>query len=271
MCSRSERARKRYADDPVYRQKRITYASTYRKTHKDKINEEARRRWQTDPAHRERRRAAVRKSRQSRRDRLNELRRLRYQTDAAHREKLRAQAKQYRSTRPRAPNDPQYHRSRRLLSVYGLSQEDYDAMLERQGGVCAICKRKPDKGKPLCVDHCHVTGEVRGLLCHKCNSVLAFGNDDPDILRAAIAYLQAALASEASGQRGNFIVRAHSASEDARERADDPRPEPGSSARATRDRDRNVTGRDTAGASGRAMRPPDIVAAVTKPYDSGVT
>ena len=65
-------------------------------------------------------------------------------------------------------------------------------MLDRQGGVCAICKKKPDEGKPLCVDHCHVTGKVRGLLCHKCNMVLAFGNDDPDILRAAIAYLQAA-------------------------------------------------------------------------------
>src|SRR5262245_35902897 len=100
-------------------------------------------------------------------------------------------------------------------------------MLDRQGGVCAICRKKPDKGKPLCVDHCHVTGMVRGLLCHKCNSVLAFGNDDPAILRAAIAYLQAALASEASGQRGNLIVR-----------APDPRPEPGSSARAAREKEK---------------------------------
>jgi hypothetical protein len=49
---------------------------------------------------------------------------------------------------------------------------------------------------------------------------------------------RAALASEASGQRGNSIVRAHSASEDARERADDTRPEPGSSARAARGRPR---------------------------------
>ena len=204
MCSRRERARKRYADDPEYRQKRITYASTYRKTNKDKINEQARRKWRTDPAHRERRVASVRKSRQARRDKLNELRRLRYQTDRAHREKLRAQAKQYRSTRPPAVYDPRYHRRRRLLSLYGISHEEYDEMLERQGGVCAICKNKPGEGKLLCVDHCHVTGMVRGLLCHKCNSVLAFGNDDPDIMRAAIAYLQAALASEASGQRGNF-------------------------------------------------------------------
>ena len=69
-------------------------------------------------------------------------------------------------------------------------------MLEHQGGVCAICKKKPDEGKLLCVDHCHVTGMVRGLLCHKCNNVLAFGNDDPEIMRAAIAYLQAAREKE---------------------------------------------------------------------------
>jgi hypothetical protein len=121
-------------------------------------------------------------------------------------------------------------RKHRLRCIYGISLEEYDAMLDRQGGVCAICKRKPDEGKALFVDHCHVTGRVRGLLCGKCNSVLAFGNDDPDILRAAIAYLQAA-----------------------------------------RERDENVTGQKTADASGRAMRPPDIVAADAKPYDSGVT
>jgi hypothetical protein len=113
-------------------------------------------------------------------------------------------------------------------------------MLTRQGGVCAICGKAPARGKVLFVDHCHITGRVRGLLCGKCNSVLAFGNDDPGILRAAIAYLQAALESEASGQRGNFCsARA------------EPSPEPGSSARAARDRDRNVTEADRAGESGR--------------------
>jgi len=81
-------------------------------------------------------------------------------------------------------------------------------MLAHQGGVCAICKRKPDKGKPLCVDHCHVTGMVRGLLCHKCNMVLAFGNDDPDILRAAIAYLRAARERDENGQGRKRQVRA---------------------------------------------------------------
>src|SRR5262245_46898769 len=73
--------------------------------------------------------------------------------------------------------------------VYGISLEDYDVMFERQGGACSICKRT---GVTLCVDHCHLTGEVRGLLCIRCNSALGFCSDDPALLQAAAEYLQAA-------------------------------------------------------------------------------
>lgn len=52
--------------------------------------------------------------------------------------------------------------------VYGLTAEQYDALLERQGGRCAICRNRPGK-KRLAVDHDHGTGEVRGLLCGSCN------------------------------------------------------------------------------------------------------
>jgi hypothetical protein len=73
--------------------------------------------------------------------------------------------------------------------VYGISMADYEAMFERQGGACAICKRT---GVTLCVDHCHLTGEVRGLLCSQCNSAIGFCSDDPAVLLAAAEYLQAA-------------------------------------------------------------------------------
>ena len=59
----------------------------------------------------------------------------------------------------------------------------------RQGGVCGICKRQ--SGMRLCVDHCHATGRVRGLLCRTCNSGLGFYQDDPRLTRAATAYLEA--------------------------------------------------------------------------------
>jgi hypothetical protein len=54
-----------------------------------------------------------------------------------------------------------------LQRRYGLSRADYDALLKRQGGVCAICGKPSEK--TLCVDHCHATGTIRGLLCRKCN------------------------------------------------------------------------------------------------------
>jgi hypothetical protein len=53
----------------------------------------------------------------------------------------------------------------------GVSDEDYAAMLEAQGGGCAICGAKP-KTRRLHVDHDHATGKVRGLLCHRCNRAL---------------------------------------------------------------------------------------------------
>jgi hypothetical protein len=67
--------------------------------------------------------------------------------------------------------DPKYVRSRRtwmLRQKYGITADDYDVMLEAQGGGCAICGRRPG-ARPLHVDHCHETGIVRGILCHQCN------------------------------------------------------------------------------------------------------
>ena len=67
---------------------------------------------------------------------------------------------------------------------------DYDEMLKRQNGRCAICKTKETKPiKYLCVDHCHKTGAIRGLLCFNCNISIGRLGDDPKILRAAIRYL----------------------------------------------------------------------------------
>ena len=63
----------------------------------------------------------------------------------------------------------------RQLKQYGLTLELYNALLLSQGGVCAICKTKPHK-RSLNVDHDHLTGVVRGLLCYKCNKFRVSGN-----------------------------------------------------------------------------------------------
>lgn len=69
---------------------------------------------------------------------------------------------------------------------YGLSKEVYDAMLAACGGRCGACA----KVKKLSVDHCHVTGKVRGLLCIRCNAALAAFGDCSAGLRRAYEYLE---------------------------------------------------------------------------------
>lgn len=60
-----------------------------------------------------------------------------------------------------------------------------------QGGVCGVCKGPPmGRGLVYHVDHCHVTGKVRGLLCHKCNVALGMVQDRVSHLQALISYLE---------------------------------------------------------------------------------
>jgi len=67
----------------------------------------------------------------------------------------------------------------------------YVELLNKQGGGCAICGAIANKsGKRLPVDHCHNTGKNRGILCDKCNRGVGLMNDDPTLLRKAIAYLE---------------------------------------------------------------------------------
>lgn len=80
----------------------------------------------------------------------------------------------------------------RRLYTYGLSEEQFEALRARQGDCCAICART-DSGRPghdWYVDHNHVTGKVRGLLCLTCNAGLGQFYDNPVRLRAAAQYLE---------------------------------------------------------------------------------
>ena len=64
-------------------------------------------------------------------------------------------------------------RAKRLMDNYKLTIKQYEQILAHQGGVCFICRQsEPVKGRRLSVDHDHITGEVRGLLCSRCNPLL---------------------------------------------------------------------------------------------------
>ena len=98
--------------------------------------------------------------------------------------------------RKRYKKNPEYTRANVLKNKYGLTVEQYDDMVNRQGGVCAICGKGNDRltkwgtrTTRLVIDHCHATGKVRGLLCHTCNSGIGSLGDSVDNLSNAIEYL----------------------------------------------------------------------------------
>ena len=88
--------------------------------------------------------------------------------------------------------NPHKMRVDKIFRKYGLTEQGYNQLLQKQNFNCKICEKHTEDnlyGK-LYVDHCHRTGIVRGLLCHKCNSFLGLINDDENILNKAIQYLR---------------------------------------------------------------------------------
>ena len=81
-----------------------------------------------------------------------------------------------------------------IRKKFNLSEEEYAKMLDKQGGVCAICGQ-PETAtfktsiRRLAVDHDHITGEIRGLLCRRCNLGLGYFNDDLTLIQRALSYL----------------------------------------------------------------------------------
>lgn len=73
--------------------------------------------------------------------------------------------------------------------LYGITQEQFDEMKNNQNNLCAICKNPLDHGKNTCVDHCHTTNKIRGVLCAKCNFGLGQFNDSIQRLKSAIEYI----------------------------------------------------------------------------------
>lgn len=106
-------------------------------------------------------------------------------------EKHRAAVKKYQTTEKYR----NCRREREYQRRYDISLEQYNQMLEAQGGVCAICggvesTRNKWGIRPLSVDHCHATGTVRKLLCNNCNQVIGKAKESVEILEKAIQYLK---------------------------------------------------------------------------------
>lgn len=78
---------------------------------------------------------------------------------------------------------------KRVQETYGLKAGEYAQLYTFQGGLCALCRRATGKSRRLSVDHDHATGEVRGLLCRPCNTLLGHARDAISFFRRSIHYL----------------------------------------------------------------------------------
>jgi hypothetical protein len=99
-----------------------------------------------------------------------------------------ARAKDRERLRSWRAANPEKARAQLRRQRYGLDDRAFDALLSAQEGRCAICRTTA----AACVDHCHTSGSVRGILCHGCNTGLGQFRDDRALIMAAAAYLEEA-------------------------------------------------------------------------------
>lgn len=86
--------------------------------------------------------------------------------------------------------DPQRYKNNNLKNRFGIDIDKYNKLLEAQDYKCKICGiHKDDEGKSLVVDHCHITGKIRGIICRKCNLGLGNFRDNLQFLENAKKYL----------------------------------------------------------------------------------
>lgn len=122
-------------------------------------------------------------------EKVKATRKLCYQRDmATNPEKLRAATRKWRK------NNPRISKHSLLLCTFGIGIEEYEALLQEQKNVCAICSQPESskwrgKVRYLSVDHCHKTGKIRGLLCSGCNTAIGLLKDSTNVIARAYLYL----------------------------------------------------------------------------------
>lgn len=92
--------------------------------------------------------------------------------------------------RRESPTFRRSHWRLHLKKKYGITPEDYDALLSSQSGRCAACGQEPRPPTRFHLDHDHATGKIRGILCHHCNNALGFTGDSLERLRLLVAYME---------------------------------------------------------------------------------
>jgi hypothetical protein len=158
--------RKRYAEN---RERLLNISRKWHEDNREYHNKKQREYYHSDP---------------ERKERIKERQRLYNET---HREAISTQ----RAERYRKPRVRRQVRNANLLRLYGISIEDYERMVVEQNGMCAICGTTEPKGRGgFHLDHDHVTGKNRQLLCTPCNTTLGLIKESVETLSAMIQYLE---------------------------------------------------------------------------------
>lgn len=175
------------------RERTREYYRAYYRQHAERFATEARERRRRDPEHtrelaRQRRARDPQKRKDQRRAwRLNNLDAIR--AAERHRRHVRRESILEYERNYRVRN-PTIKRAQHLRFYYGLELADYNRMRAEQDERCATCRTPFRPGRyGLHVDHDHVTGQVRALLCGHCNGALGWAREDPFLLRTLAAYL----------------------------------------------------------------------------------
>ncbi len=117
---------------------------------------------------------------------LKRRHREKYKNNPAFKASRKAAAKKYYAS----PKGQLSLRDRMLKIKYGISVNQYEAMVSSQNNRCAICESGSKNGKRLNIDHDHSSGKVRQLLCHQCNSILGYAGENILVLYKAADYIE---------------------------------------------------------------------------------
>lgn len=127
-------------------------------------------------------RVKVAQWRESNPDKRKEQKRRHYEK---HKDKIDQRAKDWYE------NNKERHVNNALLRKYGVTLDQYNLLRAQQDFRCAVCNaHETDVGKQMFVDHDHVTGKIRKLLCTKCNVGIGMLQDNPDIMERAAKYIR---------------------------------------------------------------------------------
>ena len=146
---------------------RKTAAEKYRKNNKNKIREEQKERYK-----------------KNKKEILKYMRKYNKKPEIKLKNKISCKNYYQKNKKNSKVNNRKNH----LKRNYNLTIKEYNKILKKQGGVCAICRNKGN-GKALSVDHNHQTGKIRGLICSSCNLTLGYAKENVDRLENCIEYL----------------------------------------------------------------------------------